>query len=419
VSALRLRFDSPATRNFAWLASDKAFATVFGILVFGLIARRYGPEGSGHYAFAVTLLQTALGLSLVCSAGALLPRITRMRKGIAAGIANIFVVRLAGSVLATAAVAIYAIVTITDHTRLLVSLLLLCAAPLMEPFYVATMYWVSRNRNRVPVVNRSIGLATRAAVVGAAIALEAPLWMPAMAWLVEALLVARLHVGSLSALGGWRAMVTHVSPARATSYFRYGVRFLVGLALAHLYLRSDRLVLAQLLPAHEFGIYATAMQLVEVWLQVSQIIGASIGPAFLYAALARKPHVTAHWRTIAILAGIGLGGLSAVLLLGRPALALIFGSRFLDSYPFLVAGTAFATLVFIDQVVQTSVTVARRPGAFAFCWATRVVAAVASEYALFGSLGAFAGPAGLAIGTVTGWVALVGLRLFGRGGSVR
>ena len=50
---------------------------------------------------------------------------------------------------------------------------------------------------------------------------------------------------------------------------RFGVRFLLGMWLASVFLRTDRLVLGALLPPAEFGIYASAMQLVDVWLQVA------------------------------------------------------------------------------------------------------------------------------------------------------
>ncbi len=51
------------------------------------------------------------------------------------------------------------------------------------------------------------------------------------------------------------------------------MRFLAGLALAAVFLRLDRIFLAERLPVHEFGLYAAAMQLVDVWLQIAYLIG--------------------------------------------------------------------------------------------------------------------------------------------------
>lgn len=405
--------DSPAARNFAWLATDKVASTLLGLLVFGLIARHYGPVGSGHYAYALTLLQTALGMSLVCGAAALLPRIARMRRGVIGALANVFVVRLLGSLAAALVVAAYAWLAIDAADRLRVALILVAAAPLLEPFAAATMYWQSRNDNRIPVAVRCTGLAARCLLVVVAVAYGAPLWVPALAWLTEAAIVAGLQTRSAVAIGTWREFAARVSAWRAAHYFHFGARFLPGIVLGQLFLRGDRLLLAQLLPAHEFGIYATAMQLVDVWLQVAHLISVSIGPAYLYAALVRHRGLLPHRRTIATLAGIGLAGFAAAALLGRPLIGAIFGPRFDASFPYLLAGMAFAVLAFVDVFVTISIAVRRQPGALAAKWGVSAAVAIASQLELFPIMNAYAGPAGLSIGLVCGWAVLL---LYARSG---
>ena len=235
---------SSAARNFAWLATDKVVATLLGLLVFGMIARHYGPVGSGHYAYALTLLQAALGLSLVCSTAAILPRLSRMSRGVSGALANVFVVRLLGSVVAASVVALYALLAIGEPDRLVIALMVVAAVPLVEPFFVATLYWQSRNDNRLPVLNRGVGLLVRTTVVAAAVAFGAPLWVPAVGWILEMVVVAVLQVRSMGGLGRWSGLAARVSVWRASRYFRYGVRFLLGIALGQLFLRGDRLVLA-------------------------------------------------------------------------------------------------------------------------------------------------------------------------------
>src|SRR5882672_1791829 len=121
----RMRAQLAAARNFGWLMLDKALAVFFGLAVFGLIARWFGSTASGHFAYALALLQSALGLSLVCSAAVLLPRLYRMRSGAAATLANVFVVRFVGSCLAAVGAAAFALVVIDDPVRLRITLLIL------------------------------------------------------------------------------------------------------------------------------------------------------------------------------------------------------------------------------------------------------------------------------------------------------
>src|SRR5882672_3926655 len=200
-----------AVRNFGWIMLDKALALVFGLAVFGLIARWFGSAASGHFAYALALLQSALGLSLVCSAAALLPRLYRMRTGIAATLANVFVVRLIGSTLAAIGAALFALLVIDDPVRLEITLLILLSVPLIEPFYTAVVYWQSRNDNRCPTLSRAAGLFTRAAVVILAIFLGAPLWVVALAWVCEACVSALLLYSSVRPLATLRMFVQRVS----------------------------------------------------------------------------------------------------------------------------------------------------------------------------------------------------------------
>src|SRR5262245_13817580 len=392
-----------ATRNFAWLMLDKALGISFGLAVFGLIARGFGSTASGHFAYALALLQTALGLSLVCSAAVLLPRVYRMRNGIAAALANVFIVRMIGSVLAAAGAAVFALVAIGDPERLRITLLVLLAVPLIEPFYTAVVYWQSRNDNRRPTLCRAAGLATRAAVVILAILLGAPLWIVAFAWVMEAAVSATLLYASVRPLASLRMFIRRVSMQRSLTYMRFGVRFLLGLWLSNLFIRLDRLVLGELIPAPEFGVYASAMQLVEVWMQVAYLTGFAIGPAFLYKALASNDRWQ-MWRMSALLGGLGCVGLLGALLFGDLAMQLVFGQKFVAGAPYLVAGTAFAVLVFIDQVTNVRITAGNRPLALAVKWAVACLSAVAVQLAAYHSLGAYAGPLGLAVGIVCGWL---------------
>lgn len=395
---------SAALRNFAWLMTDKAMALVFGLVVFGLIARHFGPEGSGHFAYALALLQTALGLSLVCSAVPLLPRLCRLKRGVAGVVANVFVVRMAGSIAAAGGVALYALATIDDPRRLAIALIVLASVPLIEPFYTAVAYWQSRNDNRHPTVTRGVGLLTRATLVMVAVSLHAPLWIVAFAWLLEAAVSATLQVRSVSHLGSLREMAQRVTRRRATTLFRFGVRFLAGLALASVFLRLDRIFLAERLGSHEFGLYAAAMQLVDVWLQIAYLIGFATGPAFLYASVAAGKPAWLNWRAAAVLAGTGITGLLAVLAFGDVALRAVFGRAFDGSYPYLVAGVAFGVLLFIDQLVQITIAATNRPLALVVKWGVASVAALTAMWLLYPTLAAFAGPTGLAIGIVAGWV---------------
>ena len=132
-------------------------------------------------------------------------------------LANVFVVRLLGSVVAAVVVVLYALLAIQEPDRLTIALMVVAAVPLVEPFFVATLYWQSRNDNRLPVVNRGAGLLVRTTLVAAAVAFDAPLWVPAVGWILEMAVVAVLQVRSMGSLGRWRrGTLVALDPRRAS-----------------------------------------------------------------------------------------------------------------------------------------------------------------------------------------------------------
>jgi PST family polysaccharide transporter len=392
-------------RNLLWLSADKVVAVVLGLLVFGMIARHFGPGGAGQFSYGVAMLQTTLGLSLVCSSTAVLPRLCMLRDGTAAAtVANVFAVRLVGSLVAAALVAAYALVAIDDPMRRNVTLVMLACVPLLEPFQAFSAYWLSRNQNRAPVLARGSGLLARSLIVMLALWAGAPTWIVALAWLVEALVSATLQSTSLCTVRPWRTLLSAIRAPRAAPYFKYGIRFAAGLWLSHVFLRLDRLWLAERMDPHAFGLYATAMQLVEVWLQVAMLLAGSMAPAFLYLAVRRSTRLRDHWRTLTLLAALGLAGLLGAYLFGPLLLTQVFGTPFAGSSGYLVAGFAAGVLFFVDQFVQISITGNNRPGLLACKWAAACVAALATLAIATPRYGAYAGPLGMALGLLAGWL---------------
>ena len=400
-----------------WILGDKVLAMALGLVIFGMIGRVLGPVGSGHFAYAAALLQVGLGLSLVCSASALLPRFCRMHAALPGAIANVFVVRLWASLAAMLVMCAYAVLTIDDADRRLVSIIFLLAVPLIEPFFVIATYWSSRNHNRPNIVARSSGLVCRTAIVAIGLALGAPLWLIAAAWVIEAIVNAAIQTVQLRRALPGRILRRFVRWPRARLYLRFGARFVLSLWLQVLFLRLDRLLLAERMPAEPFGIYATAMQLVDVWVQVASLVGISLATAFLYRRIDEGRFGRAFLAAAAAMTGLGLAGLLGAWLLGPLLLRAVFGPQFADSYPYLVAGSAFAVLVFANQIVQLTLTTLDRPLLLVVMWVVAVLAALPVIWFGFDAMGAMSGPAGLGVGLLAGWLSLLPLRPMRRRGA--
>ena len=395
-----------ALGNLVWILGDKALAMALGLLIFGMIGRALGPVGAGHFAFAAALLQVALGLSLVCSASGLLPRFCRMQAALPGAIANVFAVRMAASLASLAAVSIYCLLVIDIPERRTVSMVLLLAVPLIEPFAVIAMYWNSRNHNRPNVIARSIGLLARTACIAIGIALGAAWWALAMAWVLEAAINAFIQTCQLRAALPGRRWLRFVSRRRCEAYLRFGARFVVGSWLHVLYTRLDRLLLGERMPAEPFGLYATAMQLMDVWIQVANLIGVSLATAYLYRRIRAGSFMPAFFGTAGLMSAVGLAGLAGAWLFGAQMLRGVFGAPFVASQPYLLSGAALAVLLFANQIVQLTMATLDRPKSLVVMWLVAVAVAVPAIVFGYDVIGAHAGPAGLAAGLLAGWISL-------------
>jgi PST family polysaccharide transporter len=390
-----------------WILGDKALAMVLGLLIFGMIGRALGPVGAGHFAFAAALLQVALGLSLVCSASGLLPRFCRMNAALPGAIANVFAVRMAASLASLAAVSVYCLLVIDIPERRTVSMVLLLAVPLIEPFAVIAMYWNSRNHNRPNVIARASGLLARTAMVALGIAVGAGWWLLAMAWVLEAAINAFIQTLQLRQALPARPWLAFISKQRCKAYLRFGARFVVGSWLHVMYTRLDRLLLAERMPAEAFGLYATAMQLMDVWIQVASLIAVSLATAYLYRRIRAGSFMPAFFGTAGLMAAVGLTGLAGAWLFGPMLLRLVFGAPFVASQPFLLSGSALAVLLFANQIVQLTMSTLDRPMSLVVMWVVAVVVAVPAIVFGYDVIGAHAGPAGLAVGLLAGWISLI------------
>jgi len=153
------------------------------------------------------------------------------------------------------------------------------------------------------------------------------------------------------------------------------------------------------------------MHLVEVWAQVAYLVGSSVATAHLYPRLRDSDGARAFVVTALAMCGVGLLGLAAAWLLGPWLLGAVFGAAFAGSAGYLTAGAAFAVLLFADQAVEMLITARNQPAFLALKWGTALAVAMLVFHLGHDRLGAYVGPAGLAIGLVCGWIALLLARL--------
>ncbi|WP_372624426.1 lipopolysaccharide biosynthesis protein [Falsiroseomonas sp.] len=206
----------------------------------------------------------------------------------------------------------------------------------------------------------------------------------------------------------WRADTAGLGAwlRRLGAYARRGAP---GDAMLTVSAHADRIVLVALIPAAEFGLYAVAYS----FSRLLRVIDSGVAYAGL-PAMAGRPAAEAKalhdpmFRFV--LHAVALGALGA-LLLGEPALRLLYGAEFAAGAPFLYVLVAEAALGCLGTVLAQLYLASDRPGflsAVQACSCAVLVVALLILVPLWGALGA---AVALAIGA--------GVRLLGLGLGVK
>jgi O-antigen/teichoic acid export membrane protein len=339
-----------ALGNLAWLALDRTFGMLATLLVGIFVARHYGPTGAAVIGYGQAIFQIGLALAFAGSAIAFLPRWSA-GKGSPAALANLFVVRLVGCLLALALLAAIAWWWNPSPYARLASAFFLATVLFVEPWGVVALRLHAENRFRLVAGLRAAGLVARIAVVALVIVFDYPVYWVAAAWLADGLVWAALST-RLAFVRYFRGRFpAGITLHRTKAFAAHGLKFFPAMVIMYLFMRIDRVLLSGRLDESTYGVYAATMQLVDMWAQIGAVVSLALGPAFLFRHLQRA-HVARQIVFIgAAFAAAGGAALVAAWWFGEDALHLLYGRDFAAGQATLLIGMVYATLMFADQAV--------------------------------------------------------------------
>ncbi|CAH2797967.1 MAG: Membrane protein involved in the export of O-antigen and teichoic acid [uncultured Caballeronia sp.] len=321
-----------ALANIVWLGLERLTQIAVAIVISGLLARYLGPGDFGKWQYANTLLLVIAPITWVCGAEILVPTIVQRpftETGTVLGSA--FALRMGVSVLALIVTWIWIAAGSTDP---MVGLMLASLAVTMlfrEPFIGVINSWLQSLTYSNPQLIASMAAAVvKAALVYTLVRLAAAPSSFGWLWALEAaaiggalvLYYVRRHGGRL----GWhfdRALFRHFASA--------GTVFWIGLICMYLFLKLDRLMLAQRVSFAELGLYSAAQQLNENWIALALMLSQTIAPAFVYRVqeTARLKHNLL--RLFAMTAALMIAGAAVLDALAGFIIARVFGPNYADA----------------------------------------------------------------------------------------
>jgi O-antigen/teichoic acid export membrane protein len=295
--------------NFLWLMAERGWRVLLGLVVNVAVARHVGPGEFGVLSYALGLIAIfwvlgGLGFDEVLTRE-LVRDGARARALLAVGL------RLKTAGAACAFVALLVVAWMwrpgTEGTWLIV--VLAGCGLFFLPVDTVDAWFLARERMRPPVLARQTALLAAALLRIGLVFAGAPLPAFALAFMVEALLVA-LALGWVLVRDGGRPDWPGAAEISGRHLLREGWPLLVSSVLVVVTLQADRLLLVHLAGEAPAGVYAAAARFTEVLYALPMAVGSVLLPRLTTLHQEDRP---GYW-DLARRAGLGLllaGGLLA------------------------------------------------------------------------------------------------------------
>jgi len=333
--------------NMGWLFIDKVLRMGAGLLVGILVARYLGPEQFGLLSFSTAVVSifgavAGLGLqSIVVRDIVLDPTCADESLGTAA------LLQLAGGLLAYVFL-VGSIIWLRPEDTVATLLVAILGSTLLFKFSDIALYWFeSQVSSKYIVWIQNACFIIFAAIKIGLITLNAPLTAFAWAAAGEVLVVALLILTMLS-FRGPNLLQLRASIKRARELLKDSWPLLLSGAAIMVYMKTDQIMLGQMLDDNAVGVYSAAVRISEVWYFIPMVIVASIFPATLEAKKRDELQYQERLqRLYDLMVALSVFVALPMMFLSTHIVTALFGSAYTEAGPILAIHIWASVFVFL------------------------------------------------------------------------
>ena len=268
--------------NTGWLVADRLGRMAVSLVVSAWVARYLGPDSFGRYNFALAWVAiftafTTFGLERIA-----VRELVKSPEQARTILGSAFTLRLAGGVICFAGATASLALLRPGDAEMLSMVAILSGVYVLQAFDVIDYWNQARVRARATVMAMSVGFLMASIARVVLIVMKAPVIAFTWPWWAE------IGAGSLGLAIGYQLregslLDWRVARDRITQLLRDGFPLMLSGLMVMIYSRIDQVMLGQMATAHELGIYAAAVKLVEAWYFLPSAIAASAFPSVVAA----------------------------------------------------------------------------------------------------------------------------------------
>ena len=311
-------------QNTGWLLAERLARLLGAFAITIWVVRYLGPEDFGLLAYAISITMIAEVTSGLGVGAIVVRELVKTPEAEAELLGSAFALRLvAGLGIAAGALALTWLVD-GDPRALAVVGIVLASVPI-RALSTFDQAFQARMQSRFSVIARTSGFAVAAAMKVALLVVGAPLAWFAAAVTVE---VAVAAAGLVVLYARTHPLAFQPRWHRVRELLRDSWPLAIAGAAAMVSLRIDQVMLRQMSPATELGMYAAAARLSEVWYFVPVALGTALLPALVASHADRERHDRRLQVALDVALWSAIGIALAVTFLGGIVIAVLYGSRF-------------------------------------------------------------------------------------------
>jgi PST family polysaccharide transporter len=335
--------------NMAWLAGDRVFRSIVGVVVLGAVARYLGPSQFGSLNYAISLAAIFSTVASLGFEGIVIRELVKRPDKVPEVLGTAFVMRLGGAV-ATIGLVAGAAALSTEKELIKPLMLVVSLAFLPQSFEVIDLWFQKNIQSKYTVAAKAVGVLVSAGIKLGLVAAKAPLVVFGATVILDALLnaVALVFIFRRSgqSIGRWR----FCGPIARLLLQDSWPLMLSGVLVAF-YMRIEQVLVMNKLGEHTAGIYFAAVRVTDVWGFLPGLILASIYPLLAQKRVEdRVAYLPRMQMAFDLVTGLGYVIAVAVSLASPILIRSIYGLRYQDAIPILAVRAWTAPIVFSGTV---------------------------------------------------------------------
>ncbi len=337
--------------SFGWLLLERGLSLILGVVVTVWLARYLQPNDFGLYSYSISFVALFGFLSYLGLDGIVTRDLVRQPQDHKQLLGTVFVLRLAGSLVAIGLIIVAAFLFVQDsNARWLI--IIVSASLLFDSFNVVDFWFQARVENKYSAIARSsstilggliyIGLImanASLAAFGAAFVLQQASKAVAL-WLVYR-------------YKGHQIVTWQYSGLAARKLLSQSWPLILSSAGSLIYLKVDQIMLGNMVGAAEVGIYSVAVKLSEVWYVIPALAATSIFPAIVRSKLLATDLYQARLqRAYSSLAWLGIGIAILISLSASFLITLLYGEAYNEASLILTIHIWTCPIMFMGPILS-------------------------------------------------------------------